>query len=366
MQRTWINSAIIAMAALLVIGGLTPAQALDVKVSGQINQMGMWADDGQVDNFFITDNNNSSTRARITGEEKTGAVKIGFQFEMEALRNASNTLTMDREDDGTFSWNDRWLNAYIDTKFGKFELGKGDSAANATTEVDLSGTSVINYSDINATAGAFVWKNSDGSIFRPSLVSGVLVGEDVDNTRSNFDGTLSRTERFRYNTPTFAGFTLSGSVANGDAYDASLWYAAEVYGKLAAAIGYTDTAKRNNHTQLAGSVSWLLPMGLNFTGAYGMRNLESDEVAPGKEDPTSYYFKVGYKTGIHAASVEYGMTEDLDTNGDKSSHYGVAYVINPWKPVELYASYRIYSLDVDTIDDPEDIQQVMAGTRIKF
>ena len=360
MKRTWINSAIITMAALLVIGGITPAQALDVKVSGQINQMGMWADDGVDDNFFIADNQNSSSRARLTGEENMGKVKVGFQFEMEALRNASSTLTMDREDDGTFVWNDRWLNVYFDTQFGKFELGKGDSAANNTAEVDLSGTSVINYSDIAITSSSFAWKNSDGSAFRTAATG------TIGATRNNFDGSLSRTERFRYNTPTFAGFTVSGAVENGDAYDASLWYAAEVFGKLAGAIGYTDTGKRGNFNQLAGSISWLLPMGLNFTGSYGIRYLESDEVAPGKEDPTTYYLKVGYKTGIHAMSVEYGMTEDLAVNGDKSSNWGAAYVINPWKPVELYASYRIYSLDAENVNDPEDFQQVMVGTRVKF
>ncbi len=364
MKRTWINSAIIAMAALLAIGGLTPAQALDVKVSGQVNQMAMWADDGDLDNFFITDNSNSSTRFRLTGEEAMGAVKVGFQIEMEALRSPSNGLTMATENDGasTFNLNDRWLNVYFDTQFGKLEIGKGDSAANTTAEVDLSGTNVINYSDINATAGAFVWKNSDGTDFRG--------GDDVNNTRDNLDGALSRTERIRYNTPSFAGLTLAGSVANGEAWDTSLSYAAEIYGKLAAAIGYTDTRKRDgatagvdlNYTQLSGSVSWLAPFGLNITAAYGERYLDIDN----REDPINYYFKVGYKKAIHAVSVEYGLTEDLDTNGDKSSHYGVAYVINPWKPVELYASYRIYSLDVDTVDDPEDIQQAMVGTRVKF
>jgi hypothetical protein len=75
---------------------------------------------------------------------------------------------------------------------------------------------------------------------------------------------------------------------------------------------------------------------------------------------------VGYKWDIHAVSVEYGMTEDLSVNDDESSNYGVAYVINPWKPVEFYASYRIYMLEVEAGDDPEDIQQAMVGTRIKF
>jgi hypothetical protein len=352
------------LAALLA----APAFALEAKLSGQVNQMAMWADDGDNDDFFVTDNDSSSTRIRFTGEETFGAVKAGVQVEIEAQRNASNLLTIDQNNDGSggsggFEWNDRWLNVYFDTKVGKFEIGKGDSAANNTTEVDLSGTSVITYSDINATAGGFVWRNSDGTAFRNTLTSASSPNDDsIGETRNNFDGSLSRTERLRYNTPTFGGLYLAGSVANGDAYDASVWYTAELYGKLAAAIGFTDMAQRAAYTQAGGSISWLAPFGLNLTAAYGRRYLDNSP----RNNPTSYYGKVGYKWDIHAVSVEYGVTEDLIVDEDEATNYGAAYVINPWKPVEFYAAYRIYMLDADGVDDPEDIQQVMAGTRIKF
>jgi hypothetical protein len=44
----------------------------------------------------------------------------------------------------------------------------------------------------------------------------------------------------------------------------------------------------------------------------------------------------------------------------------LAYVVNPWKPVEFYAAYRHYMLDAVAGPDPDDIQVAMAGTRIKF
>ena len=105
-----------------------------------------------------------------------------------------------------------------------------------------------------------------------------------------------------------------------------------------------------------------MPFGLNLTAAYGTREFAADD----RDDAISYYGKIGYQFDIHALSIEYGVTEDLDAEGDKSSNYGVAYVIKPWKPVELYAAYRVYMLDADTGDDPEDIQVAVAGTRIKF
>jgi len=348
----------ILVSCLFVCGSFLPALAMEAKLSGQINQMAMYADDGVESDFFITDNDASSTRVRIDASETFGKIKAGIRFEIEAQRNASNKVTINQTDDGSFEWNDRWLNVYFGTSVGTFEIGKGNSAANETTEVDLSGTSLITYSDISTTGGSLVWRNSDGTGFRGGI--------DIGDTRTNFDGALSRTQRLRYNTPKFAGFTLSGAVSNGGAWDASVWYSAELYGKLAGAIGYTNTARKGSYNQLAGSISWLAPFGLSITAACGQRDLESNEVAAGKDDPSGYYFKVGYKTGIHAVSVEYGMTEDLHTNGDESSNYGIGYVVKPWKPVEFYAGYRLYKLEVSTGSDPEDIQVAAAGTRIKF
>lgn len=358
MKKTFGYLGQVLFSLLMVFSVLSPAFALEAKLSGQVNQMVMWADDGDEDDFFITDNDASSTRVRIDASEAFGKIKAGIRFEIEAQRNASNTVTIDQTTDGGFEWNDRWLNVYFDTPFGILEIGKGNSAANETAEIDLSGTAVITYSDIGTSGGSLAWKNNNGTNFRGGI--------DISDTRTNFDGALSRSDRLRYNTPTFAGFSLSGAVENGGAWDASLWYAAEFYGKIAAAVGYTNTARRSNHNQWGGSISWLAPFGLNLTAAYGRRDLESDEVPAGKEDPCGYYYKVGYKTGIHAVSVEYGMTKDLDVNGDESSNYGVAYVVTPWKAVELYAAYRIYMLEAAAGSDPEDIQVAMAGTRIKF
>jgi hypothetical protein len=56
------------LAALLATAFLVaPAAAFEAKLSGQVNQMMMWADDGNEDDFFVADNTNSSTRFRFTG-----------------------------------------------------------------------------------------------------------------------------------------------------------------------------------------------------------------------------------------------------------------------------------------------------------
>jgi len=346
-------AAVIALIAAFVI--ITPAQSFELQISGQVNQMIMWADNGDSSDYFLADNDNSSTRLRFTGSQDVDWGKIGFIIELEAQRNASNTLDIPNTGDGGFEFNDRWLDAYFQTQYGKVSIGKGDGAANNTAEVDLSGTSVITYAGVNETAGGFTWKAGDGTDFRPGLT--------VSDTRSQFDG-LSRNERLRYDSPAFAGFTFAGSITNGSAWELAGFYAADFsFGKLAAAAGYVDSRDRGTprFKQWDGSVSWLAPFGLNLTFAAGQRNPQGGAKAD------NFYSKVGYKFGIHAVSAELGITRDLDAIGDDSSNWGAGYVITPWSGVEFYAGLRRYKLETDAEPgDPDDISQIMAGTRIKF
>lgn len=340
-----------------------PARAFEANLSGQVNQLVMWADNGDESDFFIGDNTNSSTRFRFTGSEDFDKVMIGFRIELEAVRNASAQMDIPSSDDGDFDFNDRWLEAFFDHEYGRLSIGKGDGAANSTSETDLSGTAVIMYSGITDTAGGFTFVDK---------ATGLPNGTTVGDTRSNFDG-VGRNDRLRYDTPRFFGTQLAASVTNGDAWELAAFFAKEFGGhQIAASAGYVDTRDRgtSEFDQFGLSASWLAPFGLNLTAAYGMRDFDgqtkADRLAAGQtDDATNYYVKLGYRFGMHAIAAEYGMTEDLDVKGDESSNYGLAYVITPWKGVELYAAGRIYELDRPNADF-EDVTQVMGGTRIKF
>ncbi|MGD1972045.1 MAG: hypothetical protein PVF24_10555, partial [Desulfobacterales bacterium] len=54
----------IALTILLI---LPAAQAVDFKISGQINRAVLWGDNGNDDDVKFVDNDNSSTRFRFTG-----------------------------------------------------------------------------------------------------------------------------------------------------------------------------------------------------------------------------------------------------------------------------------------------------------
>ena len=45
---------------------------------------------------------------------------------------------------------------------------------------------------------------------------------------------------------------------------------------------------------------------------------------------------------------------------------GVAYVFSPWKSVEFYGTYYLYTLDLDSGSSPDDINVGMFGGRVKF
>jgi predicted porin len=334
--------------------GQQAVQALEAKISGQINRAVMWADNGNDSEVFHVDNDNSSTRFRFTGSEQVNdSVKIGLVWESEFQSNASNEVDIGQNSDGSSSFKERKMEAFYQMDFGKISIGQGGGAANGTSEMDLSGTLVIMYSSVTSTGGSLQFRDNDDTPI-----------SEIGDTRSNFNG-LSRNDRLRYDAPVFGGVGLSVSSTNGDANELAARYSREFngLGKVAAAIGYVNTGDRTDpeYTQISGSLSWLHNTGINLTVAYGTRDI--DEV---DNDPVNYYGKLGYKFDIHAIAVEYGMTEDLAQDKDESSNYGVAYVIKPWNGVEFYGTYRAYHLERDDVSDIEDVHVSLVGTRIKF
>ena len=364
----------IALTALLI---LPSAYALDFKISGQLNRAVLWGDNGNNDDVKFVDNDNSSTRFRFTGSnEFDNNWKVGFKWENEMQSNDSSDTVIDigENDDSTdVDFNERHMDVYIEhSKFGKLSLGQGDTASNGTSEVDLSGTDVINYSSIEDMAGGFIFRDDNDNILQTGFQSGDpddLKDTSIGRAFSNFDG-LSRKDRIRYDTPKFGPVYFSASYLNGQTYDFAgrFAYQWEGFGKLAAAVSWlpADT-QRENYRQYSGSISFLHDSGLNLTFS-GANRYDT----PGDAEPYNLYGKLGWKLEKWAFSVDYTYSEDVDAIGDEATSIGIATVFNPWKSVELYGSYRLHSLDRDAdqrdvgVGDAEDIHAVMVGTRVKF
>ena len=334
-------------------------KGVKLTVSGQVNRGVLFADNGDDSEFFYVDNDNSSTRVRFVGVgQLTDDISVGTQIEVQFESNSTAAISFNQDSPaGPNNFTERKLELYGDSKrLGRLWVGQGDTASNGTSEVDLSGTSVVAYSGIaDMAAGLEFSTDSTGAI-----------GPQINAAFSNFDG-LSRDDRLRYDTPRFGGFMASASVIDGGSWDVAGRFSGDVSGtKVAGAVAYADANSRQGFEQLNGSVSVLLPMGLNFTAAAGTRDVKG-----GGDDPVFYYGKLGYKFdaidfGGTAVSIDYTMAEDIDVDGDEFTSYG-AFLVQDFDKIgtEFYIGFRNHELDRPG-ENFDDVFAVLTGARVKF
>lgn len=341
-----------------------------VQIYGQVNRAFLAADDGDSSDIYFVDNGNSSSRIGLLGDAKVSDdITMGAKMEFEYKSNPSDKVNQDDKNPDGSSFDDRWIDGQFTSKrFGKLYLGKGSTASDGTSEVDLSGTDVVGYSSIADMAGGILFYDDDTDS-RSTTKAG--------DAFSNFDG-LSRRNRVRYDSPQLWGFTVGGSLlSNGG--DLALKYAAK-WGeewKFAAAAAYANpyATDRDTDSQYNGSASILHSSGFNLTVAGGYRDLESGVSNPDgskrHDDPTFFYGKLGYRAtwldvGETRFSIDYNYSKDLDQDNDDGKSVGFQAVqdLSNWGS-ELYLGYRWYSLDRDATDY-KDINTLMTGVRVKF
>jgi len=338
---------------------------VNVELYGQVNRAGLWADNDDVSETYFVDNDNSSSRMGLRGEVFLPEdAKVGARVEYEFQSNASNDVNQfesNRASDLDLSL--RHADLYWDNKtYGKFSLGRGSTSTDGIAEVDLSGTSVVGYSDVQASAGGIYFADG-GTVVED-------VNPQVKDVFANFDG--PREDRVRYDTPKWHGLWLSGTAFSGDGYDAGLWYSRDYNGtKVAAGAGWLkfgDTSGSNDQ-QYVGSASMLFDFGFNVTLAYGVREFEDS----GFDDADFYYGKLGYRTELIQAgetcfAADYGYNEDVATSiaGDEASVWSLQAVqkVDAWS-TEFYVMFKQFDLETD-VEDYENINTVFGGARLKF
>ena len=348
----------------------TQSDKVRVQMYGQVNRAFLAADDGDSSDYYFVDNDHSSSRAGLVAEtDVNDDLTIGAKFEFEYQSNPSNEVNQDDKNPDAASFDDRWIDAQLTSKrFGKLYLGKGSTASDGSSEVDLSGTDVVGYSSIGDMAGGILFYDNAADDRSTTTIGSVF---------SNFDG-LSRRNRVRYDSPAFWGFTLSGSLLS-DGGDVVLKYAGK-WGedwKFAAAVAYADPQATNDTVanQYNGSASILHSSGINLTLAGGYQDLESGLFNPDgafrDDDPTFYYAKLGYRAkwfeiGETRFSVDYQYVEHLAQDGDEATTAGFQFVqdMAQWGS-EYYLGYRWHELERDMADF-EDINALMTGVRVKF
>jgi len=342
-NRTTALKTTLATSALILLP--SAAQAVEVSMSGQVNRLIMNIDNGVESGVVHADNSVSGTRWRIKGDgELDNGMTAGLVYETQLQSNPSSEITEEDLDhfddnggnlDGGNYFSTRLSYVWLKGNFGKVAMGQNSGAADGASEVDDSGTTVIQYSGASADLlGAMVYGNT-----------GVTVGA----ARANFDG-LSRYDNLRYDAA-IQNFTLAASIGNGDKFGASVRYTIDNFKIMFGTWDANDSG--NGFAGNAMSASWVADNGFNLTGAYGTDDREGD--------PENTYLKVGYIMGDHAFGIDWGETRDFGPND--ASSYSIAWVGSMMQGVELYASYRVESLDASGADD---IDALAGGMRVKF
>ncbi len=334
-----------------------------LKIYGHINRAVLVVDDGDDGNVYQVDNSNSMTRIGFSGTKNLNEdFEIGTLIEAGFQANSSSAVSQNdkREVGNDIGFTKRHADIYLAHKtMGKLSIGHGSTASDGTSEVDLSGTSLIGYASIGDMAGGqlFYDKNS-------SLLSSTKIGDVF----SDMDG--GRDSRIRYDTPSFSGFTGSVSYIADGGGDIVARYASDLeLFKLKGAIAYQNPGNASDSVddRFNGSASILLPCGFNATTAAGVQSFK----AAGKDDGKFWYVKLGFQrkffdVGLSSMSIDYGQYNDIKLDGDQADTFGIQFVQNfsEWA-TEYYLGYRFHKLDRAS-ENYDDISAVMSGLRVKF
>ena len=353
-----IASSVVLLTAVSAIPISASAAGVEFSMSGQISRALTFADNGVDTDTLFVDNNNSGSRLRLKGQtELTPSLTAGVYWETQYQDNDSSAIDIG-DSDNSSAFKSRIREVWFSGDWGKAYLGQGNGAANGTSEVDFSGTTIADYSGNNLDDGiSFVGSNGLHGTTSPADVSvknGSVFG--------NFDG-LSRNDRLRYDLPSFGPLSIAVSTGQ-DRSELGIRYSGELSGgtKIGAAIGIVDNDE--SFEQIGLSASLLLASGLNITLHHGERDLDAGGV-----DPEGDYIKIGQIFGDsqqHHVSLGLHSVDDLAAIGDEAERTNLSYVyVFPKKGVEIFATWQNASLSRAS-GDLEDQDIFGIGSRIKF
>ncbi len=222
---------------------------VSLTVSGWVNESVMWWDDGSESNAYVGTNKLEQSRVRFVGEAQIApGYSAGYTLEL-GINGANSTGNgsgwNQSNPDGVSGSNAvtvRKSNWWLKSKdLGKVTVGLEGTALYHVLD-DADGANTRNFSDAQAAAvyqGNFGLRHN-GALIGPSWL-GVMQG--IDNGTVGQDG---RRNIVRYDSPTFAGFTVTASWGEDDDWGMSLNYT-NTWGdfKVLGKAGYGEVSDEN-------------------------------------------------------------------------------------------------------------------------
>jgi hypothetical protein len=369
---------------------------VSLTVTGYVTKQIMFWDDGVERNAYISDvGPTQATNFRFTGEATiVPGWKAGYMMRIQDLNDnpMGSSQTTPNTNQGLNVQMSHW---YVASKeLGKLSVGRNALAAkSAAMFTDLSGTQVIaNY--VLFDGGAFFLRSTSGALlplkwgdFGYCYAQQRPWGGDCDGIVMN---------GVRYDSPTFAGFSLSASYGEDDDWEVAGRYSGKVSGfKLAFGVGYsvnTDektqpppvSLSKDSAVFQAGGYAEHLATGLFLHAAYGDEDNNGKQTLAGFTEPNSHqwYAKAGVRRqwlplGHTIVFGEYGayidqLSPSALAAGATSSEFerfgaGIVQEIDA-ASMSLWIKYREQHVAIEggAIGDLDDFRYVSTGALINF
>lgn len=338
-------------------------KTMNLVISGHVNQMVTFRDNGQSSGVAFSGNDQSETRFRFVGTGKISddlTAVTTIEFGDDSGDSYSISDNAEGVDQAAFVI--RQMKIDLKSKsLGTFSIGDASLGTDGFHVAgDLSGMGIIQDSGDNGLYNGETFRNS---------TTGALV-TTIGQVFSNLDA--GRRDRVRYDSPTFAGFQLRTSYATEDGTNIGLKYGGNFGGvKIAGGVAWDATRDGGNETDTVnGSIGVLLPFGLNFFLSGADRNIGGG-AGNGNIDTDRIYARIGYmftatELGQTRLGLAWGQNDDLQLNGDEGERWSIA-VVQVVEPLgaEVYAGYHNWSLDRPGTQ-VDDIDVVSVGMRVSF
>jgi predicted porin len=374
---------------------------VSLTVTGYVTKQIMFWDDGVERNAYIQDiGPTQATNFRFTGEATIApGWKAGYLLRIQDLHDNPMGANQNTPS-GDQGLNLQMSHWYIASKeFGKLAVGKNALASkSAAMFTDLSGTQVIaNY--VLFDGGGFFLRSNGAFVtdVGGNRVTWGNLGYCYSQQRpwgGDCDGIVMN--GVRYDSPVFAGFSVSASYGEDDDWEVAARYTGKVSGfKLAFGVGYSvntdentqpppvSLSKESEYFQ-AGGYAEHLASGLFLHAAYGAEDNNGKQIISGRTEPDSHqwYVKGGIRRQWLALghSVFYGeYGEYIDQLGPTALNAGAtSSEFTRWglgavqeidaASMSIWLKYRQHEADISggTLGDIDDFRYVSTGALINF
>ncbi len=310
---------------------------VSLTISGWVGEQVMWWDSGDESNTYVTGLGTTlSSHFKFAGEAQIrSGLTAGYLLHIE-VGTADPLAGVDQTtDEGLATMRAFQSYWYLkDDKLGKISVGQLSPASDNTAILTDGSGSLV-------PANWVLFDNQNFFLSRGGVRQGARWGNVVACQAANGGGVAGDCGGFaapgnyiRYDSPTFAGFSVSADWGEDDAWDVAARYAGEFNGiKVALAASYfeqNDTNPLNaagiasSYWQIGGYVQHV-PTGLFMHAAYGQDDTDAVGVVTGD----TWYLKAGIRQrwsglGHTVLYGEYGNKNDMFTNNAALQTAGLA------------------------------------------